>query len=232
MARDTLTPKQSRFVEEYLIDRNATAAARRAGYSEQSASDIGRQLLQKTPVRSEIDRRTAELSRACGVRAERVLRELALLAFSNVAHYRIDEHGHVHVVDGQGKGRMRAVQSIRRKVRTIGEDTVEVDTEVRMWSKPAALTLLAKHLGLTKEREPLEVLLDALPPNIASILRGLIADAIRQGGGSAGGEPPGLPGPVEDPGGWVADDDPGRDAAGPLAGEGSPLDSEEDALSL
>ena len=42
-----LTPKQRRFVEEYLIDLNATAAAQRAGYSEKTADRIGPDLLGK-----------------------------------------------------------------------------------------------------------------------------------------------------------------------------------------
>ena len=42
-----LTPKQERFVDEYLVDLNATAAAKRAGYSEKSASRIAIELLNK-----------------------------------------------------------------------------------------------------------------------------------------------------------------------------------------
>ena len=43
-----LTPKQERFVQEYLVDLNATQAAIRAGYSAKTASRIGQQLLAKT----------------------------------------------------------------------------------------------------------------------------------------------------------------------------------------
>ena len=43
-----MTPKQERFVQEYLIDLNATQAAIRAGYSGKSAVKIGHQLLDKT----------------------------------------------------------------------------------------------------------------------------------------------------------------------------------------
>ena len=45
-----LTEKQKRFVAEYLVDLNATAAAKRAGYSEKSASSIAIELLNKTQV--------------------------------------------------------------------------------------------------------------------------------------------------------------------------------------
>lgn len=49
-----LTEKQKRFVQEYLVDLNATAAARRAGYSEKSASRIAVELLNKNQVSAEI----------------------------------------------------------------------------------------------------------------------------------------------------------------------------------
>jgi phage terminase small subunit len=42
-----LTPKQTRFVEEYLIDLNATAAAIRAGYSAKTANQQGPRLLER-----------------------------------------------------------------------------------------------------------------------------------------------------------------------------------------
>lgn len=49
-----LTPKQERFVQEYLVDLNATAAARRAGYSTRTADRIGPELLGKTCVSAAI----------------------------------------------------------------------------------------------------------------------------------------------------------------------------------
>ena len=50
-----LTPKQKRFCEEYLIDMNATQAAIRAGYSEETAYSIGQRLLKNVEVETYID---------------------------------------------------------------------------------------------------------------------------------------------------------------------------------
>ncbi len=58
----SLTPKQARFVEEYLIDLNATQAAVRAGYAEKRAAEQGYQLLQKTTVRQAIEKGQAEIA--------------------------------------------------------------------------------------------------------------------------------------------------------------------------
>ena len=80
-----LNEKQQRFVEEYMIDLNATQAAIRAGYSVKSASDIGGQLLGKTHVQRAIARAKAERSRRTGITQDRVLQELARIAFVNAA---------------------------------------------------------------------------------------------------------------------------------------------------
>lgn len=71
-----LTPKQERFVEEYLVDLNATAAAIRAGYSRNRASEIGWQLLQKTTVLQAIQTAQADNSARTAITQEYVLANL------------------------------------------------------------------------------------------------------------------------------------------------------------
>lgn len=61
----SLTPKQQRFVEEYLVDLNAAAAARRAGYSERTADRIGHENLKKPEI-------SAAVQEAKSARSERV----------------------------------------------------------------------------------------------------------------------------------------------------------------
>lgn len=71
-----LTPKQQRFVEEYLIDLNATQAAVRAGYSPANADSIGYQLLRKTPVSNAISAAIKARSERTRVDADWVLMRL------------------------------------------------------------------------------------------------------------------------------------------------------------
>ena len=78
-----MTKKQKRFVEEYLIDLNATQAAIRAGYSPDSARDIGCENLTKPNIKAAIDRAMAERSRRTGINQDRVIQEIAKLAFLN-----------------------------------------------------------------------------------------------------------------------------------------------------
>ncbi|MGO4840156.1 terminase small subunit, partial [Rhizobiaceae sp. 2RAB30] len=75
-----LTPKQARFVEEYLIDLNATQAAIRAGYSQRYANDQAAQLLTKPQIRAAIDRKKVSRSERTEVTSDRVLREIASMA--------------------------------------------------------------------------------------------------------------------------------------------------------
>lgn len=71
-----LTPKQERFVEEYLVDLNATAAARRAGYSEKTADRIGAELLGKTWVREAIEKAKTQRSARLHITQDDVVKEL------------------------------------------------------------------------------------------------------------------------------------------------------------
>jgi phage terminase small subunit len=71
-----LTAKQQRFIEEYLIDLNATQAAIRAGYSEKTAMEQGYQLLQKTSVKAEIERLQSETSKKLEVTKESLINDL------------------------------------------------------------------------------------------------------------------------------------------------------------
>lgn len=79
-----LNPRQQRFVEEYLIDLNATQAAIRAGYSEDTARAIGCENLTKPDIASAVEAAMAERSKRVQVTADEVLRELVDVAFSDV----------------------------------------------------------------------------------------------------------------------------------------------------
>ncbi len=68
-----MKPKQQRFVEEYMVDSNATQAAIRAGYSEHTAAEQGHQLLQKTSIIEAVQVAQAEISRRTEVTVDGVI---------------------------------------------------------------------------------------------------------------------------------------------------------------
>lgn len=75
-----MTPKQTRFVQEYLIDLNATQAAIRAGYSEKTAGQIGEQNLKKLEVAQAVKAAMDVRAQKTEITAERVLEELWAIA--------------------------------------------------------------------------------------------------------------------------------------------------------
>lgn len=80
-----LTDKQERFCYEYCIDFNATQAAIRAGYSERSAAEIGRQNLMKLEIQTRIKEMQTNLSETAGISALKVINEHAKIAFSGIS---------------------------------------------------------------------------------------------------------------------------------------------------
>lgn len=82
-----LTPKQKNFIDEYLLDLNATQAAIRAGYSRKTANRIGPQLLVKTCIQEELAKAMQRRAKRTEITADRVLKELAAIALDDAADY-------------------------------------------------------------------------------------------------------------------------------------------------
>src|SRR6185437_2381432 len=80
-----LTAKQQRFVQELLLDLNATQAAIRAGYSKRSAQEQGSQMLAHPEIKAAIDAAKIERSERTEIDAQRVLEEIAAMAFYDPA---------------------------------------------------------------------------------------------------------------------------------------------------
>ncbi len=76
-----MTPRKARFVEEYLIDLNATNAAKRAGYSEKTANTQGSRLLADVDIATAITEARAARTQRNEITADQVLKELGLVAF-------------------------------------------------------------------------------------------------------------------------------------------------------
>ena len=85
-----LKVQQKRFCKEYVIDCNATQAAIRAGYAKQTAKQQGSRLLTNVDVSAEIERLSASVHKQLEISAERVLQELAAIAFDEKKHKTVD----------------------------------------------------------------------------------------------------------------------------------------------
>lgn len=153
----SLTDRQRRFVEEYLVDMNATAAYKRAGYAARgNAAEVNAaRLLRNAQVQAAIQAGQSARSERVGITQDRVLDELSLLAFSDLTHYAVDDNGEVTLAAGAPVGAMRAIQSIKRRITTRGSGAsqeVTREVEIRLWNKPEPLKLAGQHVGLFRER--------------------------------------------------------------------------------
>lgn len=137
-----LTDKQKRFVDEYLVDLNATAAAKRAGYSEKTADRIGPELLGKTCVSAAIQAAIKRRQKRVEITQDMVLEELAAIAFANGTDFAtITHNGLVRLTptDEVPEEKKKAVASIKEG---------QYGTEIKLHDKVRALELLGKHLGV------------------------------------------------------------------------------------
>ena len=144
-----LTEKQRRFVDEYLIDLNATQAAIRAGYSVKTAREQASQNLTKLNIQQAISEKMAERSKRTGVNQDRIVLELAKIAFVNAAD--VIDSDDATIKAGATADDTAAIQSVKVKVIPTKEGE-GVEREIRLNDKLKALELLGKHLGMWNDK--------------------------------------------------------------------------------
>lgn len=151
MAR--LTNKQKVFVDEYLVDLNATQAAIRAGYSVKTAEWIGPQLLTKTHVAKAVTARMADREKRTEITQDSVLKELAKIGFANMADYMRVDHRGDPALDFSNLTRDQAAPLVEVTVEDFldgrGDDARDVRrVKFKLADKKGALVDIGKHLGM------------------------------------------------------------------------------------
>lgn len=149
-----LTDKQKRFCEEYLVDLNATQAAIRAGYSEDSARQIASENLSKPDIQDAIAEMQKGISDKLDIKKERVLREFARIAFADIRKY-YDLNGNLlppNDLDDDAAAALAAIEVFEEFEMNKGSKKKTGNTKkIKIWNKLQALDSLAKHLGLFEE---------------------------------------------------------------------------------
>jgi phage terminase small subunit len=155
MSKDALklTPKQQRFADEYLVDLNATAAYKRAGYlSKGNAAEVcASKLLSNAKVTTYISAKRLQVSNKLDITVERVLAEYAKIAFVDVRKF-YDEHGHlrpIHMLDDETAG---ALAGLEVDEISAGENVIGQTKKIKITDKKGALDSIAKHLGMFVEK--------------------------------------------------------------------------------
>jgi phage terminase small subunit len=155
--RDTLPqlePRQDRFVEEYLVDLSKTDAAIRAGYSANSAPDIGCHLYSNPAIYAHIQVALAERRKRTGVNVDNTLREMARVAYANPARV-VAKDG--SLIEGASEDDLAAIASIKVKVTPMKDGSEMVEREVKFHDKNKALEMLGKHQGMFIDRTQIMV---------------------------------------------------------------------------
>lgn len=152
-----LTAKQKKFVDEYLIDLNATQAAIRAGYSEKTANRIASENLSKLDLQQYLKKRQEELQNKSEVTQQRVIEELASIAFSKSTDYATVKGGCVKIKDTDKL-------TEKQKSAITGIKSTQFGVEIKLADKIKALELIGKHIGMFKDKE------DTPPESVVQIV--------------------------------------------------------------
>mgnify|MGYP003745358937 CR=1 FL=1 len=139
-----LSAKQQRFVDEYLVDLNATQAAIRAGYSEKTAGAQGFDLLKKPEIEAAIAEAMKRRSKRTDVTQDRVVKELAAMAFYDPADL-------ASTPVNSPKDIANLPEDVRRSI--VGWSWDKFGNFVlKLSPKTPSLDLLARHLGMLRDK--------------------------------------------------------------------------------
>jgi phage terminase small subunit len=145
-----LSDNQSRFVDEYLVDLNATKAYLRAGYkcTESAARRSASKLLTNPDIQRAISEKQQQRAERTQITNDRVLLEIARLAF-NDPRKAFDENGALLPIQDWPDEVAAAISSIKVKEIVDANGTVIGETkEVKFWDKGKQIELAGKHLGM------------------------------------------------------------------------------------
>ncbi|WP_236081590.1 terminase small subunit [Pseudomonas aeruginosa] len=186
-----LTKKQRLFVDEYLIDLNATQAAIRAGYSTRRATEIGYQLLQRPEVAQAIQAAMAERSKRTEVEADYVIRRLREIDEMDVLDILEDDGSFRSIRDWprawrqflsgieiaelfEGRGDDRRIAGVLRKVKWPDKLRNLELLSRHVGTEAAALDLELKRLDVAKKRAELDQMKRGGQADTAELLQSLI----------------------------------------------------------
>jgi len=139
---------QEKFVDEYLIDLNATQAAIRAGYSIKTARSSASRLLTKDNIIKLLQKRRKAIQKKTEITQEKVIAEYAKIAFLNPADF-FDENDKLKSISKLKKAVAAAITGM--DISNIGE--FETVKKIKFADKKGALDSLAKHLGMFVNKE-------------------------------------------------------------------------------
>jgi len=180
-----ITDRMKKFVDEYLVDFNATAAAIRAGYSESTANEQGSQLLARPDIRELVAEGQKAIAERTQTFQDNAVDELKIVGFSDLADFlTVKENGIVEQkpFNELTKEQTKCIKKIKQVVRSShsADGTLLHQTatlEIELHDKLKALELLGRHLGMfndsirlkSEEPLPLQIVFE-VAPQVADVI--------------------------------------------------------------
>ena len=113
--QNKLTLKQRKFVDEFITSGNATEAAIKAGYAKKSAQQMGAENLSKPVIKTEIDKRLAEIESHKIMDMTEAMQELTAIARGETTDEQLDNMGNKHKLKANSTARLRAIELIGKR---------------------------------------------------------------------------------------------------------------------
>lgn len=169
-----LTPKQARFVQEYLLDLNQTQAAIRAGYSEKTAAEQASRLLTNVKVAEAIQAAMKARSERTQIDADWVLKRLARDATADLADL-YTEHGTLKPVHewpiAWRTGLVAGIETVQERDGEDAEGNATV-RKVKLLDRTKLVELIGKHVEVGAFKEKVEHSGEIKTPELKLVLHG------------------------------------------------------------
>lgn len=150
---EALNPKQKRFCDEYLVDRNGYRAAVRAKYSKKTARGQASRLLAKANVKAYLTSKTQKIEKKLDISAERTMQEIARIAFGDARQF-YDDKGNlipVHLLSDDAAAALAGMEVEELFDKTRKGFQMGIIKKIKRYDKLPALNMLAKHFKIFEE---------------------------------------------------------------------------------
>lgn len=144
--------QHQRFADKYFETLNGAESARYAGFSEDSARQEANRLLDRDDIQGYLQKLRAELSEKTGISQQKVLNEIARIAFADIRnYYKGDDQ--LKAITDLDDNEAAALASVKMYEEYSQGEPIGINKEIKMYDKLAGLEKLARHLGMYNKDE-------------------------------------------------------------------------------
>lgn len=144
--RGELNTKHLRFVEVYMQQLDGIQAVKESGFLTKNHAVAASKLLTDPKIQAEIARRGREIAKKNDIPREKIIKELAKIAFTTEKDF-FDENGNLLPIKDLPDGAAAALQEVEVQQLFAGKVQIGITKRYKKWDKIRAMELMAKMLG-------------------------------------------------------------------------------------